>query len=100
MTFPLSQVLGFFCTFLYGSFFEWTLHTYLMHQRRWQYPFRAHAVVHHGLFRTGPQYSLSDAKVIRKVRCACWNAPMILILHSPPRLYMQYLFVSNISVRA
>jgi hypothetical protein len=96
MTFPLSQVLGFFCTFLYGSFFEWTLHKYLMHQPRWQYPFRAHAVVHHGLFRTGSQYFLSDAKVIRKVRFAWWNAPMILILHSPAILYIEYLLGSNI----
>jgi hypothetical protein len=96
--FSLSQVIGFFGTFLYGSFFEWTLHKYLMHQPRWQYPFRAHALVHHGLFRTGSQYFLSDAKVIRKVRFAWWNAPMILILHAPAILYIEYLVGSNIFV--
>jgi hypothetical protein len=96
MFFSISELAAFVCFFVYGSFFEWTLHKYLMHQPRWQYPFRAHALVHHGLFRTGAQYFLSDAKVIRKVRFAWWNAPMILLLHIPAILYLEYLFDSSI----
>jgi hypothetical protein len=91
-----SQLAAFACFFVYGSFFEWMLHKYLMHQPRWQYPFRAHALVHHGLFRTGSQYFLSDAKVVRKVRFAWWNAPMILILHAPAILYIEYLLGASI----
>jgi hypothetical protein len=91
MILPLSEILVFFSTFLYGSFFEWTLHKYLMHQPRWQYPFRAHALVHHGLFRTGGDYFLSDSTHLRKVRFAWWNAPMILILHIPAILLIEYL---------
>jgi hypothetical protein len=83
MPFYISEVLAFAGFFLYGSFFEWTLHKYLMHQPRWQYPFRAHALVHHGLFRTGRDYFLSDKKYRRKVRFAWWNAPFIIGLHLP-----------------
>src|SRR5262245_14372966 len=51
-----SETAAFFCFLAYASFFEWTLHKYLMHTPLWRYPFRAHALVHHGLFRTGTQY--------------------------------------------
>jgi hypothetical protein len=96
MIFPVSQILAFFCSFVYGSFFEWFLHKYLMHQPRWQYPFRAHALVHHGLFRTGPDYFLSDASHLHKIRFAWWNAPMILILHAPAILLIEHLLGSSI----
>lgn len=85
----LNQVGAFCCFFIYASFFEWTLHKYLMHRPIWRYPFRAHALVHHGLFRTGEQYFLSDIKVIRKVRFAWWNAPFIIGLHVPMILWIQ-----------
>lgn len=92
MDYAFSQFLVFFCTFIYGSFFEWSLHKYLMHQPRWQYPFRAHALIHHGLFRTGADYFLSNPAHLRKVRFAWWNAPLIIILHMPAILSIEYLF--------
>jgi hypothetical protein len=92
MDYAFSQFLVFFCTFIYGSFFEWSLHKYLMHQPRWQYPFRAHALIHHGLFRTGADYFLSDPAHMRKIRFAWWNAPLIIILHMPAILSIEYIF--------
>jgi hypothetical protein len=89
MSILISETTAFFCFLVYASFFEWTLHKYLMHMPLWQYPFRAHALVHHGLFRTGERYFLPDAKVIRKVRFAWWNAPFILLLHTPVILWLQ-----------
>jgi hypothetical protein len=91
MTILISETTAFFSCLIYASFFEWTLHKYLMHTPLWQYPFRAHALVHHGLFRTGAQYFLPDAKVIRKVRFAWWNAPFIIMLHTPVILWLQRL---------
>src|SRR5262249_60336114 len=85
----IIETAAFFGFLAYASFFEWTLHKYLMHKPLWRYPFRAHALVHHGLFRTGTQYFLPDAKVIRKVRFAWWNAPFIIILHKPVVLRLQ-----------
>jgi hypothetical protein len=92
----LSETTAFLCFMVYGSFFEWALHKYLMHQPRWQYSFRAHALVHHGLFRTGPGYFLLDPSNRRKVRFAWWNAPLILILHAPAIWYLQHLLGTGI----
>ncbi len=92
----LSEFLAFVVFFLYGSFFEWTLHKYFLHQPRWSYSFRAHALVHHGLFRTGTDYFLSDKKYLRKVRFAWWNAPLIIGLHLPAILWLQYLIETDI----
>lgn len=90
------ELAAFFCFFLYSSFFEWVLHKHLMHQPRWQYPFRAHALVHHGLFRTGAAYFLSNINHVRKVRFAWWNAPLILILHTPVILWLEYLLGTSV----
>src|SRR5919106_5606200 len=100
MFFSISELAAFVCFFVYGSFFEWTLHKYLMHQPRWQYPFRAHALVHHGLFRTGRQYFLSDVKVIRKVRFAWWNAPLIFLLHAPVIIWLEEISNADILLGA
>ena len=96
MVILISETTAFFCFLAYASFFEWTLHKYLMHTPFWQYPFRAHALVHHGLFRTGAQYFLPDVKVIRKVRFAWWNAPLIILLHMPVLLWLQRTLDANI----
>lgn len=96
MTFFLSEAAGFVSLFLYASFFEWALHRFLMHQPIWDYPFRSHALVHHGIFRTGPAYFLSQERDIQKVRFAWWNAPLIIGLHIPPLLWVQHLFQMNI----
>jgi hypothetical protein len=96
----ISETTAFFSFLVYASFFEWTLHKYLMHTPFWQYPFRAHALVHHGLFRTGDHYFLPDAKVIRKVRFAWWNAPFIIILHTPVILWIQRELAADIFVGA
>jgi hypothetical protein len=96
MTFSISEPVAFVCFLVYGSFFEWTLHKYLMHQPRWLYPFRAHALVHHGLFRTGDRYFLSDPKVIRKVRFAWWHAPFLILLHAPVIVWLEETLDLNI----
>lgn len=96
MTFHLTEIAGFLSFFCYASFFEWALHKYLMHQPRWSYPFRAHALVHHGLFRTGPDYFLSKNEHIQKVRFAWWNAPLIIGLHIPVVIWIQNHFQLHI----
>jgi len=96
MTSILENGLGFVCFFLYASFFEWLLHRFLMHHPFWSYPFRAHALIHHGLFRAGPTYFLSRAENRKKIRFAWWNAPLILCLHAPLLLWIQQFF--NLSI--
>jgi hypothetical protein len=76
-------MLGFLGLFMYASFFEWTLHKYMMHSSLWDYPFQAHALVHHGLFRADHTYHLRSEKNKKKVTFAWWNAPGLLFLHMP-----------------
>jgi hypothetical protein len=57
-------------------------------------------LVHHGLFRTGDRYFLPDAKVIRKVRFAWWNAPFIILLHMPFLVWLQSALAVSLLVGA
>jgi hypothetical protein len=92
----VTGFVGFFTFFLYASLFEWVLHRFLMHQPLWSYPFRAHALVHHGIFRSGPTYFLSQPENRKKVRFAWWNAPLILGLHAPLLIWMASFFHTSI----
>lgn len=87
------QAIGFLCCIIYCSFFEWTLHKYVMHVHLpfFSYPFRAHALVHHGLFKSDYTYHLQEAKDKKTVPMAWWNAPVMWILHIPLILLIQYL---------
>ncbi|MBI1993696.1 MAG: sterol desaturase family protein [Deltaproteobacteria bacterium] len=98
MIFYATEVSGFIALFLYASFFEWVLHRFLMHQLVWSYPFKSHALVHHGIFRSGPTYFLSQGEDLKlgKIRFAWWNAPLILGLHIPLLLWIQRLLHMNI----
>ncbi len=85
-------LLGFIGMFAYASFFEWTLHKYFMHSLLWNYPFQAHALVHHGLFRADYSYHLRHEQDKKKVTFAWWNAPGLLLLNVPLLLGLASLF--------
>lgn len=96
MTLYLESAAGFVSLFLYASFFEWFLHRFLMHRPLWSYPFRAHAVEHHGIFRSGPSYFLPEGRNHKNLRFAWWNAPLIIGSHAPVLFGLQRLFDVNI----
>lgn len=88
----LWGVVGFVGFFSLTSFFEWTLHKYLMHSPLWNYPFHAHALVHHGIFRADHTYHLRREEDKEKVTFAWWNAPGLFLLHLPPLLGLAHFF--------
>jgi hypothetical protein len=92
----VEALVGFVVFFLYASFFEWTLHRFLMHTRVWAYPFNAHAVLHHGLFRSGPSYLLPPGQNYKNIRFAWWNAPLIIGLHAPALLWIGWMIEADI----
>lgn len=69
--------------FVYVSFFEWVLHKYIMHTLIWPYPFQAHALTHHGLFRADRSYYLQREQDKPKVTFAWWNGPGLFLLQAP-----------------
>ncbi len=89
------------CFFLFGiayaSFAEWMLHRYWMHRPFWifgwykfDYPFKAHAIVHHGKFKADETYHLQNRpeetkKADRKtIPMAWWNGPVLIAMASLP----------------
>lgn len=81
----MTAALGFAGGVVYGSFFEWALHRYVMHRPILflRYPFQAHALTHHAIFGSGPDYHLRHAEHAGKVRMAWWNGPVLLLINAP-----------------
>jgi hypothetical protein len=80
------SALAFACATIYASFFEWTLHRYVMHRPvgRFRYAFEAHALVHHHVFRADETYHLINPKDARTIPMAWWNGPVLVTLSSLP----------------
>lgn len=70
---------------IYGSFFEWTLHRFLMHRPLlgFTYPFRTHAQIHHKEFGSGPDYHVGPEGSTVNVTMAWWNSPVLVAVNAP-----------------
>lgn len=71
---------------VFASFFEWTLHRYVMHRPVWKfrYAFQAHAVVHHQVFKSDATYHLIDEKDKETIPMAWWNGPVLILIGMIP----------------
>lgn len=89
----LLQCVAFAATIVYASFFEWTLHRYFMHQISFglRYPFKAHAQVHHHVFKSDQSYLWRPGIDIWLITFAWWNFPLILLLNSPFLIVMEWM---------
>ena len=78
---------------VYASFFEWSLHKYLMHRPLlgFKYPFKAHAVVHHQIFRADHSYHLNRESDKSTIPMAWWNGPMLVLLSCLPFAGLSFL---------
>jgi len=81
----LTMLLAFAGGIVYGSFFEWTLHRFMMHRPFLfvTYPFKSHAITHHGTFGPGPDYHLRDESNRGLVTMAWWNGPALFVTNAP-----------------
>ncbi|MEK0445108.1 MAG: hypothetical protein RLZZ399_429 [Verrucomicrobiota bacterium] len=73
---------------LVSSFFEWALHRYVMHRPvgPFVYPFRAHALVHHQIFKADETYHLLNPADRHTIPMAWWNGPVLALLAALPSL--------------
>jgi hypothetical protein len=78
--FLIGLAVGFGGGIAFASFFEWTLHRFLMHRplAGFEYSFRAHAQVHHQTFRADHTYHLLDEKDKETIPMAWWNGPVLI----------------------
>jgi Fatty acid hydroxylase superfamily len=91
---PLSRVVsllqfiafGFIGTVIVTSFIEWAVHRFVMHRPvgKFDYPFKAHAVVHHGIFRGDESYHLQNEKDKETIPMAWWNGPLLIAICATP----------------
>jgi len=82
--------IGFVGMVLVGSFFEWSIHKYVMHRPvgSFRYAFQAHAVVHHSTFKADQTYHLIEEKDKSTIPMAWWNGPALILLAILPCLIL------------
>ena len=87
-TFLSWTAAGFGVGIFVASFFEWTLHRFLMHRPlgRFEYAFRAHAIVHHQTFRADHSYHLIKEADKETIPMAWWNGPVLILCSQLPML--------------
>jgi hypothetical protein len=78
--------IGFVSSTVYASFFEWTLHRFVMHRPlgSFRYPFESHAIVHHKVFRADESYHLINPKDAKTIPMAWWNGPVLVLVAMVP----------------
>ena len=79
-TFFFWAAAGFLIATVFASFFEWTLHRFVMHKRVsfFSYPFEKHALVHHQIFKADETYHLIHEKDKYTIPMAWWNGPAMI----------------------
>jgi len=92
----LALLLSFAFGLVYGSFFEWALHRFIMHRPLpfLTSPFKAHALVHHGTFGSGPTYHLTVKENRHVVTMAWWHAPVLFVTNAPVGILAAWLIGS------
>ncbi len=93
-SFVFWSAIGFIIGTVLASLFEWVLHKYVMHRPvgKFDYPFRAHAVVHHQTFKADHTYHLVHEKDKETIPMAWWNGPVLVLLSTIPVLPFALLF--------
>jgi len=92
--FVFWTTIGFSLGTVFASFFEWTLHRYLMHRAfgKFDYAFQAHAVIHHQTFKADHTYHLLDEKDKHTIPMAWWNGPVLIALCQVPFVLGSWIF--------
>ncbi|HAB15535.1 MAG TPA: fatty acid hydroxylase, partial [Verrucomicrobiales bacterium] len=86
MNFLFWMAVGAIVCVVFASFFEWSLHRFLMHRPlgSFTYPFEAHALVHHKTFRADHSYHLIDERDKKTIPMAWWNGPVLVAIGITP----------------
>ena len=80
------SAVGFVVGVGFASFFEWSLHRFVMHRPLWRfrYPFQSHALVHHQTFRADKTYHLIHEPDKKTIPMAWWNGPVLIVVGMIP----------------
>jgi hypothetical protein len=80
LDFLFWAAVGFAVATVFASFFEWSLHRFVMHRPvgRFVYAYRAHTLTHHRVFRADHTYHLRHEADKEQVPMAWWNGPVLI----------------------
>jgi hypothetical protein len=88
--------LGIVAGVVISSFFEWTLHRYVMHRSLvasfFRYPFERHTLVHHHIFKSDHTYHLIHEDDKKTIPMAWWNGPALVGIVLLPFLVLAFTF--------
>jgi len=86
MQFLFWAAVGVTVGVVFGSFFEWALHRFLMHKHVaiFSYPFSRHTLTHHRVFRADHTYHLVKEEDKHTIPMAWWNGPLLVALGQLP----------------
>ncbi len=89
----LGFTAGFAIGIVFASFFEWTLHRFLMHRPMggFDYAFKAHGIVHHQTFKADHTYHLIRESDKELIPMAWWNGPVLIAVCQMPFAVAAYL---------
>jgi len=92
LIYSLWTLTGFIAGLVFVSFFEWVLHRHVMHRPLgWlRYPFQAHAVVHHHVFKGDRTYHLHNDADKETIPMAWWNGPLLILVGMLPMLALAW----------
>ena len=92
----LWSLAGFIAGLVFVSFYEWTLHRFIMHRPLGplRYPFETHAVIHHQTFKGDHTYHLHDEADKHTIPMAWWNGPLLIAIAMLPMLGAAWVFGS------
>jgi len=88
------SAIGFIIAVACASFFEWTLHRFIMHRPlgSFTYHYQRHALIHHRIFKADHTYHLINEKDKYTIPMAWWNGPALIAVTSLPFLLASILF--------
>ena len=72
--------VGFLIATVCASFFEWTLHRFIMHRPlgKFTYPYQRHTLTHHRIFKADHTYHLIREEDKHTIPMAWWNGPALI----------------------
>jgi len=77
--------IGFVGVVIYGSFFEWTLHRFVMHRPAplVRYPYELHTLLHHRIFRADETYHAQNQEMLDHVTFTPRDYLILLLVNLP-----------------
>ena len=93
-TFLFWTAIGFVAAVVFASFFEWTLHRYLMHRpfAGIVYPYERHALIHNRIFKADHTYHLIRDEDKWTIPMAWWNGPLLILATQLPFVAVSWIF--------